>query len=229
MHAAPALASKPETAQFTLDVRDFNYPFARASGNAAAFAAMMKHVTVVGHYNKTVTRTSFRFASCMTGVTCYPDPHFVTGPEDRDQPVALLLGAASAEPGNIWRVHFELPERAHGATLNTVTLVLPVSDLWAEPTVAEDVANAAKLVPSYDQYGDAQKQKTVDIDLIAPKLSSVSGPFTRYCPAINAPQNWNHSGTVSVRMTVQTTAEKLPGQGGDLLKWTPQHGQCLEP
>jgi hypothetical protein len=225
---APVTASQPDRVQFTVEVRDFNYPFARALGNEAAFAAMMQHATIVGHYDSLVSRTRFELTSCMTGVMCFPDPHFTRGPEHQDRPIQVNLEKATAQPDGSWQVQFELPEQNHHTTLNTVTLVLAVSDLWAEPLVSEDVLKAATLVPSYDQYNDAQKQRSVNIDLIAPKAAGGWSQLSQYCPAINNPRTWSHSGTVRVRMRVQPVHEKLYGQGGDLLKWVPQEGQCLK-
>lgn len=228
LFGSPVMASQPHRVQFTVDVRDFNYPFARARGNEAAFAAMMKHARIVGHYDSFVSRTRFELTSCMTGVTCFPDPHFTRGPEHQDRPIQVRLEKATAQPDGSWQIQFELPEQNHQTTLNTVTLVLPVSDLWAEPLVSEDVLKAAALVPSYDQYNDAQKQNSVSIDLIAPKAAGVWSPLSQYCPAINNPRTWSHSGAVSVRMRVKPAHEKLYGEGGDLLKWVPQEGQCLK-
>lgn len=216
----------PTPVHLSVDAHNFSYPYASETDNRAAFAQMMKGSQVLGHYHRFETHTRFEMVSCMTGVVCFPSPHFETQPEWRDRTLAVVPAVTPSPDGLHWRLDFSLPAQDKNGTLDLVTLVLPLADLWNRPSVQEAVRHAVATQPDYEDYKAAQEDKTVEIDLIVPKVAGVGAPYQRYCPAINNPRSYSHSGEVSLRLDIPE-AIHLHSEG-DILKWRADKGQCAD-
>jgi hypothetical protein len=212
---------------FTVNIDSFEYPYASKKDNQIALALMLAHVSVVGHYYK---RGSYlRGSSCGRLSTCHFLPHFEEG--EKDHPVMVDVAAVAVGDGKGgFKLDFKLPEKNSGAELKLVTLVVPLDDLWRQPSVRKAIEKASTSLPDYEKYHDAQeKGSTVAVDLIAPEAVNRPGPFLYYCPAIQNPMSWNHSGVLHMQLLVQTASGKLWSEGGDLLRRVASDGQCMHP
>jgi hypothetical protein len=213
-----------DTVQMSLDAQGFNYPYASPPDNQAAFAAMMQKAQIVGHYDRVESRTSFHATRCMTGVVCYPSPHFETGPDWIDKPLKVMPTVVPGRDAGHWHLDFAVPAENRGAQLSKVTLVLPLADLWNTPSVQRAVRHAAETQPDYEDDRDAQEDKTVDIDLVVPASAGPAGPYHHYCPVIRDPRSYDYSGSIRLRLSVETPTV-LHAKGG-ILTTRPESGQC---
>lgn len=220
--AAPA----PDDIAFTVHADSLDYPFASAEDNQAALGLMLAHASVVGHYYKSGMYVAG--AGCGRFSECHLFPHLAEGKKDHS--VKAKVGMTTTDHGKSWRLDFKLPEQHGGAELALVTLVVPLDGLWQQPSVQKAIAKATAALPDYEKYSDAQKQgQTVSIDLIVPGAMNQPGPFLYYCPVIQNPMSWSHSGALRMQVLAQGTSGKLRSEGGMLLERVANDGQCMHP
>lgn len=220
----PVRAAQGDLA-FNVNVDSFEYPFANAKDNQAALALMLAHASIVGHYYK--QGMHIEAPNCGRGSRCTLLPHLEES--ETDHPVKAHADATVTGNGS-WRLEFKLPEKHGSAELVLVTLVVPLDGLWQQPSVLEAIEKASISLPDYEKYKDAQKKgSTVAVDLIAPDTANRPGPFLYYCPVINNPMSWTHSGVIHMQVLVQTASGKLRAEGGDLLRRSASDGQCMHP
>ena len=225
--ASPAKAA-PATGDlaFTVNVDSFEYPFANAKDNQAALAWMLSHASIVGHYYR--PGMHIEAPNCGRGSRCTLLPHLEES--ETDHPVKAHVDAVVTGDGMSWRLEFKLPEKNSSAELALVTLIVPLDGLWQQPSVLKAIEKASISLPDYEIYKDAQKKgNTVAIDLIAPDAANRPGPYLYYCPVINNPMSWTHSGVMHMQVFVQTASGKFRSEGGDLLRRSASDGQCMHP
>jgi hypothetical protein len=213
-----------DTVQMSLDAQGFNYPYASPTDNQTAFAAMMQKAQILGHYDRVETRTSFHATRCMTGVVCYPSPHFETGPDWVDKPLKVIPTVVPRRDAGHWHLDFAVPAENRGGQLSKVTLVLPLTGLWSTPSVQRAVQHAVETRPDYEDDRHAQEDKTVDIDLIVPESAGPASPYHHYCPVIRNPRSYDYSGSIRLRLSIGTPTP-LHAKG-DILTTRPESGQC---
>ncbi|WP_296224976.1 hypothetical protein [Ralstonia sp. UBA689] len=199
-------ASENETVTFTVEARALRYPFASPADNQVALAEMLKHASIVGHYWKLTT--VLEMSRCMTGVTCYPSPHLEDIP--KDHPVTVQPKVVFSVPGQEpVRLMFKLPVSHHSATLEGVSLILPLKFIWQQPSVQLALKKAAIALPDYEKTDNALKNEaSVSINLALPQMLGEPGPMQDHCAGIPNPLSWSSSGVVAIRTLAQIGSKR---------------------
>lgn len=190
-----------DTVAFTVETYALHYPYASPTDNQAALAAMIQGSGVTGHYWKQSRR--LKLTRCMTGVTCYPSPHFADDIIDHTVTVRpqIIPGPSEQQPT---RLTSNLPVSHRGALLDGVTLVLPLKPVWRQPSVQQALQRAEVALPEYAKNRHALSMgASVSVNLALPKTPGEFGPTLNYCAEIPNPLSWSHSGVLSMRVLVQ--------------------------
>lgn len=193
----PARSTVDDTVAFTVENYALRYPYASPTDNQAALAGMLKSAKVTGHYWK--SSRVLKLTRCMTGVTCYPSPHFAD--DLIDHTVTVRPHIISGTPT---RFTFNLPVSHRGAQLDGVTLMLPLKPVWRQPSVQQALQHAEVALPEYAKTRHALEMgASVSVNLALPKTLGEFGPTLNYCAGIPNPLSWSHSGVLSMRILVQ--------------------------
>ncbi|MCP1108506.1 hypothetical protein M6G53_24375 [Serratia nevei] len=185
----------------TVETYTLRYPYASPIDNQAALAGMLQGAKVTGHYWK--QSRVLKLTRCMTGVTCYPSPHFADDIVDRTVTVRpqIIAGASERQPT---RLVFNVPASHRDALLDGVTLVLPLKPVWQQPSVQQALQRAEVVLPEYAKTRRAfEMGASVSVNLALPKTVGEFGPMLNYCAEIPNPLSWSHSGVISMRILVR--------------------------
>ncbi|NTY40223.1 hypothetical protein [Burkholderia diffusa] len=203
---AVASAGASDTVTFTVEASALRYPFTSPSDNRNALAEMLQHASIVGHYWKSAK--ALEMSRCMTGVTCFTSPHLENEPKDYPVTVRprVMIEASGQEPV---RLLFELPVSHRGASLDGVSLVLPLKFMWQQPSAQLALKKAEAALASYQQTRHAlASDESVSINLELPKVLGERGPMQDHCAGIPNPLSWSSSGVVAIRTLAQIGAQR---------------------
>ncbi|MFT0737363.1 hypothetical protein [Ralstonia wenshanensis] len=200
-------ARASETVTFTVDASALRYPFTSPSDNQVALTEMLEHATIVGHYWKSTK--VLEMARCMTGVTCYPSPHLED--ELKDFPVTVRPQVVLGTPGIATRLMFDLPVSHRGASLDGVSLVLPLKFLWQQTSAQLALKRAEAALPDYAKSRHAlESDASVSINLEMPQTLGEPSPTLDHCAGIPNPLSWSSSGVVSISTLARLGSKRTP-------------------
>ncbi|NTZ84063.1 hypothetical protein FCJ61_13915 [Burkholderia metallica] len=203
---AAASTSASEAVTFTVEASALRYQYASPPDNRKALAEMLQHASVVGHYWKPAT--VFETSRCMTDVVCFPSPHLAS--ETKDHPVTVRPRVV---PGAPWqesvRLRFDLPVSHRGASLDGVSLVLPLKFMWQQPSAQLVLQKAEAALADYQKTRRAfERDASVTINLELPKVLGEPGPVEDHCAGIPNPLSWSSSGVVGIRTLAQIGSQR---------------------
>ncbi|WP_133059126.1 hypothetical protein [Burkholderia puraquae] len=201
-----ASTSAGEAVTFTVEARALRYQYASPFDNQNALAEMLQHANIVGHYWKPAT--VLNMSRCMTGVVCFPSPHLES--ETKDHPVTVQPRVIPGPPGQeSIHLQFELPVSHRGASLDGVSLVLPLKFLWQQPSAQLVLKKAEAALADYQKTRRAfESGASVTINLELPKVLGEPGLMLDHCAGIPNPLSWSSSGVVAIRTDAQLGAQR---------------------